>query len=349
MSNFKANYGYASDTLSSRGFIDKKVILELVSQEQIFELVFGFLPEDFQYVTSPFRLNDKSPGCWFQYHLNNTLYFIDFANNSHRRHSDCFNIVQDYFQLPNFYATLDFIYKKLIEGKDIRIKNRMVKQIQTQTKEGVKILVEPRQYNIKDVNWWSPYGITTNQLLEEKYYAVSAFHALNTKKGNISHRCMDLVYADTNYREGRKKLYFPHREGKHRFLTTCKREDIGGINFLAPFGRQLIITKSFKDYKVLKNQGKNTIYLQNEGMYPLSLILSIVKSWKEIIIFFDNDKQGMHASQELSGLINREYFNKSKALWLPESLYNLNITDPSDFHKKEGRQPLNQFLNTFIP
>ena len=349
MSNFKTNYGYGSDALSSRGFIDKKIILELVSQEEIFSLVFGFLPEDFQYVTSPFRLSDKSPGCWFQYHLNNTLYFIDFASNAHRRHSDCFNVVQDYFQLPNFYSTLDFIYKKLIQGKDIRVQTRMIRDIQKQTKESVKILIEPRNYNQNDTNWWKPYGVTTSQLLQDKYYAFSAFHALNTKKGNISSRPTDLAYADTNFKEGRKKLYFPLRQGKHRFLTTCRREDIGGINSLPPMGRQLIISKSYKDYRVLKNQGKNVIYLQNEGMYPLQLLLSICKSWKEVIVFFDNDKQGIHASQELSGLINREYFNKSKALWLPEQLYSLNITDPSDFHKEQGKASLFQFLNQFIP
>ena len=65
MSDFKTNYGYESDALIKRGFIDKKIILEFVSQEEIFSLVFGFLPEDFQYVTSPFRPSDRSPGCWF--------------------------------------------------------------------------------------------------------------------------------------------------------------------------------------------------------------------------------------------------------------------------------------------
>lgn len=345
MNDYKT-YGYSSDNLDKRGFIDKKIILDLVTQEQIFSLVFGFIPEDFQYTTSPFR-NDKTPGCWFQYHINGVLYFMDFASTAHRKHSDCFNIVQDYFQLGNFYLTLEFIYIKLIDGKNIRMKTRMKDSVQRVEKETVKLLVEPRQFNNKDVGLWNTYGITIPQLIEDKYFAISAYHALNTKKGNISNRCYDLAYVDTNFPEGRKKIYFPHREGKHRFLTTCKREDIGGINSLAPFGRQLIITKSYKDYRVLKNQGKNVIYLQNEGMFPLKQLLTIVKSWKEVIIFFDNDTQGIYSAKALSGLINAEYLGKSRPLWLPEILFEENITDPSDLYKSKSREELLNFLKIF--
>jgi hypothetical protein len=345
MNNYKT-YGYSSDNLDKRGFIDKKIILDLVTQEQIFSLVFGFLPEDFQYTTSPFR-NDKTPGCWFQYYTNGVLYFIDFASTSFRRHSDCFNIVQDFFQLGNFYMTLEFIYMKLIDGKDIRSKIIMKNTIQKIERESVKLLVEPRQFNNKDVHFWNPFGITIPQLIEDKYFAISSFHALNTKKGNISSRCYDLAYVDTNFSEGRKKIYFPHRQDKSRFLTTCKREDIGGISSLAPFGRQLIITKSYKDYRVLKNQGKNVIYLQNEGMFPLKRLLIIVKSWKEVIILFDNDRQGMHSAMELAALINAEYLGKAKPLWLPETLYNDGITDPSDLHAERGQNELLNFLKIF--
>lgn len=339
-------YGYSSDNLDKRGFIDKKIILDLVTQEQIFSLVFGFLPEDFQYTTSPFR-NDKTPKCWFQYHINGVLYFIDFASGSHRRHSDCFNVVQDFFQFNNFYTTLEFIYMKLIDGKDIRVKTGMKKIIQTIEKKAVRLLIEPRDYNNKDVHFWKSYGITIPQLIEDKVFAISAFHALNTKKGNISSKCYDLAYADTNFSEGRKKIYFPHRASKNRFITTCKREDIGGISSLAPFGRQLIITKSYKDFRVLKNQGKNVIYLQNEGMFPLKRLLIIVKSWKEVIIFFDNDSQGMCSAEALAGLINAEYLGKAKPLWLPETLYNDGITDPSDLHAKRGQNELLNFLKIF--
>lgn len=343
MDNY-SSYGYSSDKLDRRGFIDKKLILESVTQEEIFKLVFGFLPVDFQYTTSPLRI-DNSPGCWFQYHINGTLYFIDFASKRH--HSDCFNIVQDYYSLPNFFTTLEFIHHKLIEGRDIITETKIKQEIKRSLKESVKLIIEPRHFIPKDAGFWIPYGISSANLLEDKQFAISAFHALNTKKGNFSSKCYDLAYADTNFPNGRKKIYFPNREGKGRFITTCTREDIGGINSLPPFGRQLIITKSYKDWRVLKNQGKNAVYLQNEGMFPLKELFILCKNWKQVIIFFDNDTQGIRSALELSALINKEMYGRAKALWLPETLFDYGITDPSDLHKERSREDLLQFLNKF--
>lgn len=339
------NYNFQSDNLDKRGFIDKKSILDSVSQEEIYKLVFGFLPQDLQYTTSPLRV-DNSPGCYFYEHINGILYFMDFAIS--QRPMDCFNVIQKYFQLPNFFSTLDFIHKRLIQGKVIVKKSVIVPESTFKLiKLPVKLLIEPRQFNNKDAQYWTPYGISSSHLIEDKYFAISLYHALNTKKGNFTNKCTDLSYADTNYPMGRKKIYFPERIGKNRFITTCTKEDIGGISTLAPFGKQLFITKSYKDWRVLKNQGKHCIYLQNEGMFPIELLLSIVKHWKKVIIFFDNDRAGIEASLKLQGLLNIEYPNKAKSIWLPEVLCDINITDPSDLHKEQGRIPLVQFLNKF--
>jgi 5S rRNA maturation endonuclease (ribonuclease M5) len=339
------NYNFQSDNLDKKGFIDKKGILDSVSQLDIFELVFGFIPQDLQWTTSPFR-KDTQPGCYFIEHVSGIWYFVDFGSTI-RTHSDCFNIVQDYFQLSNFYLTLQFIYDRLIAGKEIVLQTRKLEVSKKIEKIPVKILIEPRQFTLKDAQFWTPYGISSSQLVEDKYFAISVFHALNTKKGNFSNQCYDIAYADTNYLEGRKKLYFPHRKGKDRFITTCTKEDIGGISTLAPFGKQLIITKSYKDWRVLKNQGKHAIYLQNEGMFPLEKLFILVKHWKEVIIFFDNDATGIEASLKLTALLNVEYSNKAKALWLPEILYSQKITDPSDLYKEQGKEILVQFLNQF--
>ena len=71
----------------------------------------------------------------------------------------------------------------------------------------------------------------------------------NTKKGDFSSRVFDIAYADTNYEGGRKKIYFPNR--KEKFVTTCRKDDIGGLRLLPPFGHQILITKSYKDWRVL--------------------------------------------------------------------------------------------------
>ena len=337
-------YQYSSDNLHRRGFISKERLLSLVSQEEIFELVFKFKPQEFEYVTSPLR-KDNDPGCWFSYHTNGLLYFIDFAHQ--RTHSDCFNIVQDYFQIPNFYLTLEFIYNSLIQGnkakEPLHIKEEFVKQ----DKKKVKLLIEARQFTPNDGLFWSKYGIKKSHLIEDRVFPVQKLFALNTKTGSHIIDCNDIAYSYNDFPESRKKVYFPLRVGKRRFLTNCVKDDIGGINSLAPLGRTLIITKSYKDYRVLKNNGKHVVWFQNEGMIPNDLNLNnLVRHYGNVIVWFDNDQTGIEASEKVKQHINSFVPNKARNLWLPERTLEIGIKDPSDCIEKDTKL-FHQFLKDF--
>ena len=93
-------YGYTSDTQEKRGFINKSKILQYVTEEEIFSLVFGYLPREFEYATSPFRV-DTTPGCWFE-RRGDTLRFIDYGATN-KFFPDCFAAVQSYFKISNFF------------------------------------------------------------------------------------------------------------------------------------------------------------------------------------------------------------------------------------------------------
>jgi len=338
-------YQYSSDSINRRGFISKESILSLVSQEDIFKLVFNYTPVEFEYVTSPMR-KDETPQCWFSYHLNGVLYFIDFASTN-RTHSDCFNVVQDYFGIPNFYLTLEYVYTHLIQGKAITAPIRVQPIIVKEVKKKVKILVEARPFNLMDKNFWQPYGIQKKELIQDKVFPFSRFYALNTKNGNVTAQCSDIAYSYNEFKNGKKKLYFPLRKGRHRFITNCGKDDIGGLHSLSQYSKQLIITKSYKDWRVLKNKGKNVIWFQNEGMFPdKKLLYSIIKQYPQIIILFDNDQAGIYASGRLKDYINTFYPNKTQSLCLPISLLDYNVKDPSDL-KIFNNQLLNQFLKDF--
>ena len=41
--------------VKNKGFIDKDEILKYVSEEDIFELIFGFKPVEYERIVSPFR------------------------------------------------------------------------------------------------------------------------------------------------------------------------------------------------------------------------------------------------------------------------------------------------------
>jgi hypothetical protein len=339
-----SQYPYYSDNLNRRGFISKESILNLVSQEAIFELVFKFTPQEYDYVVSPLR-KDKTPGCWFSYHTNGVLYFIDFAHT--RTHSDCFNIIQDFFKFPNFYLTLEYIHKTLIQGKEGLELINVKEEVKKVTKEKVKLLIEARQFNVADRDFWWQYEIKKAHLIEDRVFPVQKLFALNTKSGSHIIDCKDIAYSYNDFPESRKKVYFPLREGKRRFLTNCTKNDVGGINSLVSYGNELIITKSYKDYRVLKNNGKNVVWFQNEGMIPKDSILdSLIRPFSSIIVWFDNDSPGIIASEKVKNHINTFVSGKAKNLWLPERCLEQGITDPSDCIAKD-KHLFNQFLKDF--
>jgi len=339
-----STYQYNSDNLNRRGFISKESILDLVTQEQIFELVFNFIPQEFDYVVSPLR-HDRTPGCWFTYHINGVLYFIDFGHT--RTHSDCFNIVQDFFKFPNFYLTLEYIHKTLIQGKTGLEPITQKKDTTKIVKEKVKLLIEARQFNPADVKFWSQYGIRKKHLVEDRVFAVQKLFALNTKSGSHIIDCKDIAYSYNDFSEARKKVYFPMREGRKRFLTNCTKNDVGGINSLVSYGKELIIAKSYKDYRVLKNNGKNVVWFQNEGMIPSDSILTLlVRHFASVIVWFDNDQPGIIASEKVKNHINTLVPCKAKNLWLPERSLEVGIKDPSDCIAKD-KVLFNQFLKDF--
>lgn len=339
------NHNQYEDDSIRRGFINQDSILACVTQEEVFELVFGYQPKEYVYVTSPFRI-DKNPGCWFERTTSYTgkLRFVDYGGQFGKP-IDCFDAVKHYFQLPNFYLTLEFVYERLIKGK-IEVKGVFLSQ--KQERRYATIQFDSRPFVLQDGRFWSKYGISRQNLIEDKQFAVKKFYITDGKRGDYSSKVYDIAYADTNYEEGRKKLYFPNRKGKGRFITTCRRDDIGGLHKLPPFGQQLIIKKSYKDWRVVINQGKYAIYLQNEGMIPLEYILmNIVKNFSQVIVWFDNDTQGILSSQKIATLINNHFPNKATPLWLPEYLNPIGISDPSDLYHKQGQTALQQFLKQY--
>ena len=335
------------DNVERKGFIDKDDILKYVSEEDIFELVFKFKPKEFDYVTSPFR-DDSDAGCWFQYYPSGKLKFTDFGSQVYIRgkkmiNIDCFDAVQLFFNLSDLYNTLKFIKRHLIEGKELPEREDIT--FTQRIKKEVRILFDGRPFDIRDERYFKRYEISSQNLVDDKVFAVKRFKIINSKNGDFSSRTYDLCYAHTDFLNGRMKLHRPQQKGKNRFLTTCNQNDIYGINSLAKFGDLLIISKSFKDYRVLKNQNLNVIGFQNEGMIPTNdILLPICKRFNHVIVFFDNDVTGIEAGNKVSEYINSYFPGKSRAIHLDTNLLNEEISDPSDLIHKKGRIELTNFL-----
>lgn len=346
-----------TDDLDPIGFINKQYILSKVTQEEIFSLVFNFIPVELSYVTSPFRL-DTSPGCWFEYLDDGVLRFKDFGNPKKfgrikLANIDCFDAVQAYFKLPNFYQTLRFIKAKLIDNVEFTVQSKEAIQtvqkpiIKSLAKKELEIFVCPRKWNNKDAAFWKRYHISKDNLIEDQVFPISKMRLKNTKSGNYSFTLFDPSYAYTEFKNSRKKIYRPFaKDQTKRFITNCTNEDVGSIKHLVPYGRQLIISKSYKDRRVLKNFGLNSVWFQNEGQFPNNKSLSrLVSRFDKILVFFDNDSTGIQASKALSLKINSLLgSHRSNFLYLPESLLINKIKDPSDLVYKKSLKDLQMFL-----
>lgn len=343
-----SNFDYNESSIQITGYLDKEKILSLVTEEEIFSMVLGYEPEEFQYLCSPFR-EDNSPGCWFERgQLNGKLVFMDYADPSFNR-SDCFDWVKRYFQIPNFYQTLVFIKDHLISGKPIDEAGVDIKSIREKAKARKKrrceIFIKPRNFNQSDKLIWSKYGISRANLEEDKVIPASKYILKNTKKGDLTCLAYTNCYAYTDFEENRKKLYFPLRYGKGRFITNCTQNDVGGINKISSDTSQIIITKSYKDYRVLKNRGANVVWFQNEGMFPhQDLLLSFLSNYTDIVVFFDNDETGKEASSKLVGIINNLLPGTARSIIIPEENLSIGIKDPSDMYFLKGMENLKQFL-----
>lgn len=343
-----------TDNIFECGFISKGKLLEYVSEEDIFELVFGFKPVEFEYVESPFR-DDKNPGCWFERELvSGKLRFKDFADSRviqgiRMANIDCFDAVTIFYKLPNFYKTLDFIKTKLIDGKDVKnnIPHVLPKKALARRREKVGILIGTRDFLIQDKNFWFlRYGITKENLIEDKVFPLEKFKLTNTKTGDYVFRTPYIAYAYTEFESGNKKIYSPLQKDKlKKFITNCVADDVGGMQSKIKAGRCLVITKSYKDFRVLRNLGVNVRWLQNEGMFPTSTVFwQLLENFNDVVVFFDNDKVGIEASIKFSELINMRLPGKSRRIHLPEELFSEVIKDPSDLVHKIGQQELINFL-----
>lgn len=302
---------------------------------------------------APYR-HDNVGDCYFEMY-NGQLMFVDFASPFRMKSMNCITTIQKTYNI-SFAESLRLINDKLSLGlgdnlgkvrEIIQSKDSVEEKNVNLIKERV-ITILPRQFNYKDKHFWfNNYEITRENLIEDKVIPIELYKSTSRKGKPFSVRPFDVCYAYTDFEGDRKKIYRPNspiKEGK--WFTNCNQNDVGGITYLSESGDLLIIAKSYKDYRVIKNQGLNVIWFQNEGMIPSSeILLNLLSRFKKIIVWFDNDSAGITNSRLLV-----EYLksfgtdNEISSIMLPPILLRENIKDPSDYIAGKGRTILLEFM-----
>lgn len=324
------NYGYHE-------FVPLTIneILLRVSQEEIFSIVYQPVLNEF--ILSPLREDDSNPKCYFEWY-NDKLYFIDFAYST--RPLDCFGFIGEYYGLSH-YKVLSLVNEHFELGlgyslnspKPVRIKHNN----QVVTEKNTTIFFNPRPYINEDGKFWSRFKITKQQLVSDHVYAVRWYKIQSSKTDKII-RPFFPTYAIYEFKP-RIKLYAPQSK-KLKWITNCNANDIGNINNIDVYGLHLLITKSYKDCRVIRNIGKkNVIWFQNEGMIPDSKYITMLgKRFRNISVLFDNDESGKKALIKVVNTLNLHFPGKFDGYTLTD--YN----DPAEMVEHAGDKPLIQFF-----
>lgn len=313
--------------------LNKEHILQKVSQKDIFKIVFGRELDLTERYISPFREKDKSPGCFFE-EYEGKLYFKDFADKT--THRDCIDALMEFKNL-SYIEALKFIckhYNLSTDSSDYKEVEEVYKEKNNyQSKELLKIDFKIRDFSKNDKRYWSQYLIYPEQLLEDSVHPISSFK-IQGKNNNFY--CYGLSYVYTNFSiEGAIKIYSPY-SSTHKWISNTHQDCIGNWNNVNTTIPTLILSKSYKDCRVLRNLGyKNVIWLHSEKTIPSDrIILDWVFKFKKIIIFYDNDSTGLKGGEILKDVINS--FKPDCAVQISLPLTTL-CKDPSDLIKKEGR------------
>ena len=304
--------------LVNYGYISKQAIYNTVDQLFIWSAIFGYSVEEGGKYCSPFR-TDLHPGCRLNRYQNRYL-LSDFGNRDYHN-IDIVKGIQYKYGL-NFIEALSMI-------ADLYINNHMpntISPIYTKKEHSnfeFYLESKPIPFNIHHKNYFSKRGISKQNLIDDNIEAVNQYRCNSRKDPNTLYNFYTPLGYRINFDSGHQKIVLP--KSKIRFVTNGNENDIGGI---FDYSRdQLIITKSYKDYRVLKNIGLNVCYTMSEGVLPEKL-KEIIVYFKDVIIFYDNDDPGIKAASDL-----KLFLDNGRIINIPS---HLNCKDPDELMVKYG-------------
>lgn len=156
----------------------------------------------------------------------------------------------------------------------------------------------------------------------------------------------ELAYSYDYYRHNgiyRRKLYFPERDGKHKWISNVDNTVIQNWDLLPKGGGDLLfITSSKKDcgpFARIYNKWNSVAPNNETNPLPESVFYGKIRPrWNRIILFLDNDETGIQNALKWSKIYNIE------AYWNPIG----SPKDPSDFWKAHGGREFNYQLQKLI-
>lgn len=314
-------------------------ILEKISAYDIFR---RYMPDTFwkiDHITlSPFR-NEKNPS-FIIGNRNGVLKFMDFANTS--LHGDCFSFVKMLYNLTLDEALIkidtDFGLGISHKGANVGEYKQIIaeyKQPEELGKRYALIQVITRKFTKAELDYWAEYHQGIDDLRTNHIYSLKSVF-LNKSKFNMKDEELRFGYLYN----GHWKIYRPYGDKNNKWVpnnvpifTMEGLENIKGQDFA-------FITKSKKDYMVLRKVLKPVCATQNEGVACFSdeNIYILKNETPKQILSYDSDPPGVKNSLQITKTLGFDYCN------IPKVYLKENIKDWADLVKAHGYKPIEDIL-----
>lgn len=311
-------------------------ILSRISEYDIFRYYMPHTDWEINRVTiSPFMRAggyEKNPSFLIS-SRNGALHFIDFGDTSKR--GNCFVFVQFLFGL-NFDESLkkidyDFGLGITIPGDDVRNYKRITKEYEQPESLGKRyafVQVLTKKFTKEELDYWAQFHIDHQELRENKIYSIQKVF-LNRQK--FPTNSDDLIFG--YYYDGNWKIYrplIPNKKNKW-IPNNVPITTMDGLDNIKNCDTAFI-TKSKKDYMIIKKIYPHVCAVQNEGLACFSIenIEYLRSNSKRQILSFDSDEPGMVNAQQVIDIFGFD------SLTVPHRYLSEGIKDWADLAKAHG-------------
>lgn len=318
--------------------LTREAILKKITEYDIFRFYMPDKSWKLNHVTySPFR-RENNPS-FIIGNKHGIISFFDFSDSNKR--GDCFEFVK---QLNNL-SSLDDVLKTIDRDFGLGISNgtttETYKEIVSQYKQPEEskryslIQVVTRKFTNEELAYWNGYHQSADDLRENNIYSIKKLY-FNRQLFYLKDDELRFGY----FYEGHWKIYRPYAEKKHKWVPN-------NVLITATDGFQNIvncdvalITKSKKDYMVMKKIFPCSCAVQNEGIgcFSHENVEYLKANSDRQILSFDSDETGVNNSQQITKLFDFDYIN------VPRKYLSEGIKDWADLAKAHGLGTIENYL-----
>ena len=291
--------------------LTKESVLQKITEYDIFKMYMPNKNWKFDKITnSPFRKDDNPS--FIIGNRGGALYFIDFADTNLR--GNCFNFVEKLYGFNNLDQALKIIDRDFGLGLTGDITNTEVyKKIKAEYqqpeelgKRYASIQVSVRKFTHEELAYWNEYHQDISDLRREHIYSIDKLF-LNRQRFSLKETELRFGY----FYDGHWKIYKPFADPKFKWVPN--NVPITTMDGMADIKDcdTAFITKSKKDYMVVKKLFPTVCAVQNEGIACFSPenVDYIKSNSKKQILSFDSDVTGVENSKQITDMFGFDYFN----------------------------------------